>query len=284
MIIIKKFIAYFQSRKKSTKVFLVVLAAIIIIAAVCIIPFWIGAEKYAEDKYQNNDFKKIGIKLPYYENDAEIIGDWPVLYKPGKLIPFTVYLTDGEKEFTVIYSNGEYYDDYQLEDISRLCTEYFKKLTGNENIQNALFTDFNMPTENYYHYRTLRDLLKIDNRLWTENNITEFIEEYSQVWYSDIGIYVSDSFNDIPSLSAEAERLENIINNQFKDAFEQANSEVVHIYFTNQELNVERVSVIHEGVSSRFDYYGFLEEPKYCGRSKLQTDESIVFDEIIVCY
>ena len=222
----------------------------------------------------------------------------PVSYNPNKIDKNLFFLEEvyiriypqqwrfkyNDKEFNVEFGKMHFADDYQLEDISRLCTEYFKKLTGNENIQNVLFTDFNMPTENYYHYRTLRDLLKIDNRLWTENNITEFIEEYSQVWYSDIGIYVSDCFNDIPSLSAEAERLENIINNQFKDSFEQANSEVVHIYFTNQELNVERVSVIHEGVSSRFDYYGFLEKPKYCGSSKLQTDESIVFDEIIVCY
>lgn len=96
-----------------------------------------NASTYVEKKY-NKDFKIISIKLPYYKDDSDFF-DWPLLYRPGEFVPFAVNFKDTEKDFSVIYNKGEFYDDYQLEEINRYMKEYLINVTGDSILRMYLF-------------------------------------------------------------------------------------------------------------------------------------------------
>ena len=96
-----------------------------------------NASTYVEKKY-NKDFKVISIKLPYYKDDSDFF-DWPLLYRPGEFVPFAVNFKDTEKDFSVIYNKGEFYDDYQLEEINRYMKEYLINVTGDSILRMYLF-------------------------------------------------------------------------------------------------------------------------------------------------
>ena len=108
--------------KKTQKIILTALLCIIVCSLIALICLIHNASTYVEKKY-NKDFKVISIKLPYYKDDSDFF-DWPLLYRPGEFVPFAVNFKDTEKDFSVIYNKGEFYDDYQLEEINRYMKEF----------------------------------------------------------------------------------------------------------------------------------------------------------------
>ena len=159
-----------------------------------------NASTYVEKKY-NKDFKIISIKLPYYKDDSDFF-DWPLLYRPGEFVPFAVNFKDTEKDFSVIYNKGEFYDDYQLEEINRYMKEYLINVTGDSDITDVLV--LHTPySSSYYEYDVLTNILKKDNTKWTSENIEKLIQEIFADYNGIISIYLRSDFEDLSLLLKE---------------------------------------------------------------------------------
>ena len=171
-----------HSRKKTQKIILTALLCIIVCSLIALICLIHNATAYVEKKY-NKDFKVISIKLPYYKDESDSF-DCPLLYRPGEFVPFAVNFKDTEKDFSVIYNKGEFYDDYQLEEINRYMKEYLINVTGDSDITDVLV--LHTPySSSYYDYDVLTNILKKDNTKWTQENLYKLIQE---IFADDNGI------------------------------------------------------------------------------------------------
>ena len=264
-------------KKFIKRILLIVIISIIsIIIVVCGVCTFNGV-KYIEDKYDKH-FSVLSIKPFYYENNADFF-DLPKLYKKGNLIPFTIGFSDGNKRFTVIYKNGKYYDDYQLEDIHNYTSECFKNITGNENIQCVLFNESSdFPCYNYYC--PLLELLTDNNKLWTYENIDELIALIINNYDGVITIYINDSFNDLNSLLTEKERIDEAIATKFKND----KSYSYNICFVNYSLPVKRISAKSVSSNLRFDYYGLKSKQSIINYYELNNDSIVPEGQYIISF
>lgn len=244
-----------HSRKKAAKIILIALLCIIIffmIFSVCLIH---NASTYVEKKY-NKDFKIISIKLPYYKDDSDFF-DWPLLYRPGEFVPFAVNFKDTEKDFSVIYNKGEFYDDYQLEEINRYMKEYLINVTGDSDITDVLV--LHTPySSSYYEYDVLTNILKKDNTKWTSENIEKLIQEIFADYNGIISIYLRSDFEDLSSLLKERETIKAKIESEFGKYYSHPGQNPINVCFVNYDLPTKRID---DG--ERFDYFGFEEDQNY---------------------
>ena len=182
-----------------------------------------NASTYVEKKY-NKDFKIISIKLPYYKDDSDFF-DWPLLYRPGEFVPFAVNFKDTEKDFSVIYNKGEFYDDYQLEDIFEWSVDYLKTVDSNVigiKINCGKLHDI-VTKEN------IKDFLINDNDSFVIYYKVDSLEQYYT--YSKNGFkYTNDNFDNI--------------NSQVLKKFEFINKDIENkgVYLTTSDLEFSRNS------------------------------------------
>lgn len=267
-----------NSRKKAAKIILIALLCMIIflmIFSVCLIH---NASTYVEKKY-NKDFKIISIKLPYYKDDSDSF-DCPLLYRPGEFVPFAVNFKDTEKDFSVIYNKGEFYDDYQLEDINRYIKEYLINVTGDSNITDVLV--LHTPySSSYYEYDVLTDILKKDNTKWTSENIEKLIQEIFADYNGVISIYLRSDFEDLSSLSKEKKIIIKKIESKFRKYYSHPGSNPINVCFVNYELPTKRID---DG--ERFDYFGFEEDQNYIFYNEISeeqvTSENLKIKKVIL--
>ena len=238
---------------------LMVLLSILIIISVLIV-YTLNGVKYIDNKYKEH-FKLTSIKVPYYSNDADFF-DLPKLYKKGAFILFTLNFSDDNKTFTVIYKNGCYYDDYQLEDIHKYATDYIKKITNNSQIQNVLFYNAtsDYPCYNYYH--PIRDYLSKNNQLITQENIDSVVRTLLITDDAEMTVFINDSFEDSALLLNSKEKTINLLNEELFINSDKNNKNQIIVCFTNYSLQTQRIRAQDISNGLRFDYYGFKNEPK----------------------
>lgn len=193
-----------HSRKKTQKIILTALLCIIVCSLIALVCLIHNASTYVEKKY-NKDFKIVSIKLPYYKDNSDSF-DCPLLYRPGEFVPFAVNFKDTEKDFSVIYNKGEFYDDYQLEEINRYMKEYLINVTGDSDITDVLVLQAPY-SSSYYEYDVLTNILKKDNTKWTSENIEILIQEIFADYNGTISIYLRSDFEDLSSLLKERETI-----------------------------------------------------------------------------
>lgn len=212
-----------HSRKKAAKIILIALFCIIIFFMIFLVCLIHNASTYVEKKY-NKDFKIISIKLPYYKDDSDFF-DWPLLYRPGEFVPFAVNFKDTEKDFSVIYNKGEFYDDYQLEDIFEWSVDYLKTVDSNVigiKINCGKLHDI-VTKEN------IKDFLINDNDSFVIYYKVDSLEQYYT--YSKNGFkYTNDNFDNI--------------NSQVLKKFEFINKDIENkgVYLTTSDLEFSRNS------------------------------------------
>lgn len=263
-------------KKYSISQILLIVISVILFVTICHFAIRVhNASQYLESKY-DKDFKVSSLKLPYYDNNADIF-DFPLIYIPGDRIPLTIYFNDGNKSCTVIYDNGDFYDDYQLEDISRYITECFIDITKNENIVASLCID-SPDLFAFEEYYVLNDILKTDNRLWTKDNIFELIEKI--VYYNDgsFSVYVYDDYSDTDMLLNKAEKIEYSIYDSFPTISQKY---FINVCFTNHDLDIRRIYSKDFG-SIRFDGYGFETEQPCIGITEVKASSPDVLNKSIV--
>ena len=260
-----------HSRKKTAKIILIVLLCIIIFFMIFLVCLIHNASTYVEKKY-NKDFKIISIKLPYYKDDADFF-DWPLLYRPGEFVPFTVNFKDTEKDFSVIYNKGEFYDDYQLEEINRYMKEYLINVTGDSNIADVLVLQAPY-SSSYCEYDVLTNILKKDNTKWTQENIYKLIQEIFADYNGVISIYLRSDFEDLSSLSKEKKIITEKIESKFGKYYSHPGSNPVNVCFVNYDLPTKRID---DG--ERFDYFGFEEDQNYVFYNEI-SEEQVTSEDI----
>ena len=249
-------------KKRIAKIFLIVLLSVFLSFVIFFVCLVHNASIYVEKKY-DKDFNITGVKLPYYKDDADFF-DWPILYKPGEFVPFSICFKDKEKEFTVIYNNGNFYDDYQLEEINEYMKEYFINLTKNTNIVEVLPLDTPY-SSSYYEYNVLTNILKKNNTRWTKENIQELIQEIFADYNGHISLYLHTNFDDLPSLSKENDIITEAIKSEFGQYYSHQYSNPVRICFVNYDLPTKRVDT-GKKYGERFDYFGFEEDQSNISR------------------
>ena len=241
-----------HNRKKTAKIILIALFCIIIFFMVFLVCLIHNASTYVEKKY-NKDFKIVSIKLPYYKDNSDSF-DCPLLYRPGEFVPFAVNFKDTEKDFSVIYNKGEFYDDYQLEEINRYMKEYLINVTGDSDITEVLV--LHIPcSSSYYEYNVLIDILKKDNTKWTSENIEILIQEIFADYNGIISIYLRSDFEDLSSLLKERETIIEKIESKFGKYYFHPGSNPINVCFVNYDLPTKRIDN-----GERFDYFGFEED------------------------
>lgn len=268
-----------HSRKKTAKIILIALLCIIVFLMIFLVCLIHNASTYVEKKY-NKDFKVISIKLPYYKDDSDSF-DWPLLYRPGEFVPFAVNFKDTEKDFSVIYNKGEFYDDYQLEEINRYMKEYLINVTGDSDITDVLVlrTPY---SSSYYEYDVLTNILKKDNTKWTSENIEKLIQEIFADYNGIISIYLRSDFENLSSLSKEKKIITEKIESEFGKYYSHPGSNPVNVCFVNYNLPTKRID---DG--ERFDYFGFEEDQNYIFYNEISeeqvTSENLKIKKMILC-
>ncbi len=260
-----------HNRKKIQKIILTVLLCIIVCSLIALVCLIHNATAYVEKKY-NKDFKIISIKLPYYKDDSDFF-DWPLLYRPGEFVPFAVNFKDTEKDFSVIYNKGEFYDDYQLEEINRYMKEYLINVTGDSDIADVLV--LHTPySSSYYEYDVLTNILKKDNTKWTSENIEKLIQEIFAEYNGIISVYLRSDFEDLSSLLKEREAITAKIESEFGKYYFHPGSIPVNVCFVNYDLPTKRID---DG--ERFDYFGFEEDQNDIDYNEI-IDEQVFIEDL----
>ena len=268
-----------HSRKKTAKIILIALLCIIVFFMIFLVCLIHNASTYVEKKY-NKDFKVISIKLPYYKDDSDSF-DCPLLYRPGEFVPFAVNFKDTEKDFSVIYNKGEFYDDYQLEEINRYMKEYLINVTGDSNITDVLV--LHTPySSSYYEYDVLTNILKKDNTKLTSENIEKLIQEIFADYNGIVSIYLRSDFEDLSSLSKEKKIITEKIEYEFGNYYSHPGSNPVNVCFVNYDLPTKRID---DG--ERFDYFGFEEDQNYIFYNEISeeqvTSKNLKIKKMILC-
>jgi hypothetical protein len=272
-----------MKKKKIKKIILIVFLLILAFVTIYFLILRHNAKEYIYDKYGITSVEIVDTKLPYYPDTADFF-DWPILYKPGELEPFTVYFTDGEKEFTVMHIKGKYYDDYQIEEISELCTNYFRKLTGDDEIQYVLF-NYSAVSNSPDDYDRFNNFLKTNNQLWTEENVDEFIKMYIQNNIGYMSIYCYDSFEDISVIKSNVDKIYETITKQFATVIGDTKSTVIKVAYSNHELDIGRVNRKKYNNVRDFDYYGLKEEQEEIWYRNIKNDKNPdMSDKLLVFY
>lgn len=259
------------NRKKIQKIILTALLCIIVCSLIALICLIHNATAYVEKKY-NKDFKIISIKLPYYKDESDFF-DWPLLYRPGEFVPFAVNFKDTEKDFSVIYNKGEFYDDYQLEEINRYMKEYFINVTGNSDITDVLvlYTPY---ISGCYEYDVLTNILKKDNTKWTSENIEELIQEIFASYDGIISVYLRSDFENLSSLLKERETIKAKIESEFGKYYYLPGQNPINVCFVNYDLPTKRID---DG--ERFDYFGFEEDQNNVCYNEI-IDEQVAIEDL----
>jgi len=118
-----------------------------------------------------------------------------------------VYRYQG-KAFNVISRDGEFYDDFQLEDLSELCQKYFSDVLGTEVCAVSPCSDVTPDAE---LLRPIYDMLQRDNTLWTKDNFDIFLHRFINDYGGEFSIYIKTDFE----LSPEKYQ---VLGKQYEDA------------------------------------------------------------------
>lgn len=182
------------------------------------------SEKYSVDKSQitimEHDKAKLNFEYDFMESTY-------INYTHHKWI-----CEIENREFEVKFFKFHFVDDYQLEDLEKWCTNYYKEninpnIVGTVIYGNTVFHDPDIRYNNNLPYS--------DNRLWKENDIKDFIR-YQYLFNRENGISVY--VNDIES-NAVKEAYSNKISNKLNSDIDFGNdlsSSDVNIIFTDESV------------------------------------------------
>ena len=143
----------------------------------------------------------------------------PVSYNPNKIDKNLFFLEEvyiriypqqwrfkyNDKEFNVEFGKMHFADDYQLEELEALCTEYLQE-NVDDNIQGVIIYSDTIYSSHALFEEDSTDKYKItydDNILWTSENIEEYINAYInrnyQTNYCPVYIYYDNTSAEIIS-------------------------------------------------------------------------------------
>lgn len=252
-----------SSDKKDCVVKKIVVAVILLffITAVCLFVYsnitinnrmlYYLSEKYSVDKSQitimEHDKAKLNFEYDFMESTY-------INYTHHKWI-----CEIENREFEVKFFKFHFVDDYQLEDLEKWCTNYYKEninpnIVGTVIYGNTVFHDPDIRYNNNLPYS--------DNRLWEEKDIKDFIR-YQYLFNRENGISVY--VNDIESNAAK-EAYSNKISNKLNSDIDFGNdlsSRDVNVFFTDESvIDFQRIYEQREGS------YG-------CQNVLVKTDKSI---------
>ena len=152
------------------------------------------AKQYIANKYniETDLISEVSYTKKHLEPDFVLFENFNIWVVPSRW-----KFNYGKREFNVEYINDHFVDDYQLEDLEIWCTEYFQKhvssdISGIELYSDMIFHDNTYDLfskrSRYYTVRSSKLLSYSDNRLWKQEDISEFLN-YQFDNYKHLGVF-----------------------------------------------------------------------------------------------
>lgn len=153
-----------------------------------------NAKEYIANKYgvTQSEITEVEEYKPHIETEFVLLEKFNIWVVPAKW----VFNVDG-KNFNVEYFQKHYVDDFQLEDLEIWCTEYLQdnvdsNISGIELYSDMIFHDntYDMFSKRsrYYTVRSSKSLSYSDNKLWKQEDISEFLN-YQFDNYKHLGVF-----------------------------------------------------------------------------------------------
>lgn len=152
------------------------------------------AKRYIANKYniETDLISEVSYTKKHLEPDFVLFENFNIWVVPSRW-----KFNYGEREFNVEYINDHFVDDYQLEDLEIWCTEYLQdnvdsNISGIELYSDMIFHDntYDMFSKRsrYYTVRSSKSLSYSDNKLWKQEDISEFLY-YQFDNYKHLGVF-----------------------------------------------------------------------------------------------
>lgn len=152
------------------------------------------AKRYIANKYniETDLISEVSYTKKHLEPDFVLFENFNIWVVPSRW-----KFNYGEREFNVEYINDHFVDDYQLEDLEIWCTEYLQdnvdsNISGIELYSDMIFHDntYDMFSKRsrYYTVRSSKSLSYSDNKLWKQEDISEFLN-YQFDNYKYLGVF-----------------------------------------------------------------------------------------------
>lgn len=152
------------------------------------------AKRYIANKYniETDLISEVSYTKKHLEPDFVLFENFNIWVVPSRW-----KFNYGEREFNVEYINDHFVDDYQLEDLEIWCTEYLQdnvdsNISGIELYSDMIFHDntYDMFSKRsrYYTVRSSKSLSYSDNKLWKQEDISEFLN-YQFDNYKHLGVF-----------------------------------------------------------------------------------------------
>lgn len=153
-----------------------------------------NAKEYIAYKYgvTQSEITEVEEYKAHIETEFVLLEKFNIWVVPAKW----VFNVDG-KNFNVEYFQKHYVDDFQLEDLEIWCTEYLQdnvdsNISGIELYSDMIFHDntYDMFSKRsrYYTVRSSKSLSYSDNKLWKQEDISEFLN-YQFDNYKHLGVF-----------------------------------------------------------------------------------------------
>lgn len=153
-----------------------------------------NAKEYIAYKYgvTQSEITEVEEYKAHIETEFVLLEKFNIWVVPAKW----VFNLDG-KNFNVEYFQKHYVDDFQLEDLEIWCTEYLQdnvdsNISGIELYSDMIFHDntYDMFSKRsrYYTVRSSKSLSYSDNKLWKQEDISEFLN-YQFDNYKHLGVF-----------------------------------------------------------------------------------------------
>ena len=158
------------------------------------------AKRYIANKYniETDLISEVSYTKKHLEPDFVLFENFNIWVVPSRW-----KFNYGEREFNVEYINDHFVDDYQLEDLEIWCTEYLQdnvdsNISGIELYSDMIFHDntYDMFSKRsrYYTVRSSKSLSYSDNKLWKQEDISEFLN-YQFDNYKHLGVFYKTDIN-----------------------------------------------------------------------------------------
>lgn len=152
------------------------------------------AKRYIANKYniETDLISEVSYTKKHLEPDFVLFENYNIWVVPSRW-----KFNYGEREFNVEYINDHFVDDFQLEDLEIWCTEYLQdnvdsNISGIELYSDMIFHDntYDMFSKRsrYYTVRSSKSLSYSDNKLWKQEDISEFLN-YQFDNYKHLGVF-----------------------------------------------------------------------------------------------
>ena len=152
------------------------------------------AKRYIANKYniETDLISEVSYTKKHLEPDFVLFENFNIWVVPSRW-----KFNYGEREFNVEYINDHFVDDYQLEDLEIWCTEYLQdnvdsNISGIELYSDMIFHDntYDMFSKRskYYTVRSSKSLSYSDDKLWKQEDISEFLN-YQFDNYKHLGVF-----------------------------------------------------------------------------------------------